>query len=113
MIPIRKKDPNAVGPFFIRWCDESAQNDGERSDRGFLQGATISTSTWTVPAGITKDSDAKTAVTVEGIDYAANTVATIWLSGGTIGETYTLVDRIVTSDGRTQDQSLKIQIEEM
>lgn len=112
-IPVKKKDPNAVAKFHIRWCDPTGLNDGSVQDRGFLQGATISTATWTPPAGITKDSDNKDAVEIGGITYAANTVATVVLSGGTAGTTYTLLCRIVTSDGRTQDQSLKIQVEDM
>ncbi len=55
------KDPNAVDFYHIVWCSEDGTNDGGASDTGELQGATISTTTWTVPAGITKDSDNKGA----------------------------------------------------
>ena len=57
----------------------------------------ISTSTWTVPSGITKDSDDKDS-----------TYTTIWLSGGTLGEAYTLTNKIVTSDIRTSSRSIII-----
>jgi len=60
---------------------------------------TISTSTWTVPTGITKTTDTKT-----------NTATTIWLSGGTIGVSYELTNRVVTAGGRTMDQSVKLKI---
>lgn len=113
MIPLRKKDPNAVAKFHIIWCDPTGLNDGSVQDRGFLQGATISTSAWTPPSGITEDSENKDAVDIGGVSFAANTVATVVMSGGTAGTTYTLLNRITTSDGRTQDQSLKIQVEEM
>lgn len=106
------KDPNEVGPFHIAWCDAAGLNDGTAGDKGYLQGATIQTSTWTVPSGITKDSDHKNAITHEGVSYGANTVATIVLSGGTAGQVYHLVNRIVTNDGRTADQSLYIRVQE-
>jgi hypothetical protein len=78
------KDPDNVTNFSIDWSD-------------WLGSDTISTSTWTVPAGITEDSSGKT-----------NTVATITLSSGTAGTTYTLSDRIVTAGGLTMDETLYI-----
>ena len=80
------KDPNEVLDYQIDWTLR-------------LAGDTISTSTWTVPAGITKDSDSNTT-----------TAATVWLSGGTLGETYELLNRIVTAGARTMDQTVKIKI---
>lgn len=81
------KDPQEVLDYRIDW---SARLE---------EGETISTSTWTVPAGITKDEDENAAAT-----------ATIWLSGGTLGETYELVNQIVTSDERTMDQTIRLRI---
>lgn len=78
------KDPNAVLDYQIDWSK-------------WLSDDTISTSTWIVPDGITKDSDLSTT-----------TLATIWLSGGTAGEKYPVVNRIVTSDGRTEDRTIWI-----
>ena len=52
----------------------------------FLSSETVASSTWTVPSGITKDSDSFDA-----------TSATIWLSGGTLTETYTLTNTITTT----------------
>jgi hypothetical protein len=102
------KDPNNVEPYFIVWCDIDSTNDGGTTDDGELQGATISSATWTVPSGITKDSDNTNAVSIKGVSYDANTVATIWLSSGTDGEDYTLACRIVTSDSRTLDKAIII-----
>ena len=81
------KDPDAVLDFGFDWSDWLA--DGE----------TISTSEWTVEAGITKDSDSKTT-----------TVTTIWLSGGSAGTTYNLTNHIVTSGGREDDRSFRVKI---
>ena len=82
------KDPNAVLDYSIEWTD-------------WLDGDTIATSTWTVPAGLTKVTDEKTAVKT-----------TAWLSGGAAGATYTLHNRITTAGGRTQDQSFKLTVAE-
>ncbi len=108
------KDPNAVEPYHVRWCAEDGTNDGTGppTDDGELQGATISTSAWTVPAGITEDSNNTAAITIAGVSYGINTVATIWLSGGTAGTEYTLTNRITTSDSRTLDKSIVILVEE-
>lgn len=62
---------------------------------------TISTSTWIVPTGITKNSDSNTTTTT-----------TIWLSGGTAGNTYEFTNRIVTAGGRTMDESVKLKCKE-
>lgn len=78
------KDPNAVLDYQINWVT-------------WLGTDTISSSTWTVPTGITKDSDTSTTTTT-----------TIWLSGGTDGTDYELVNRIVTAAGRTEDRTIRI-----
>lgn len=104
------KDPNAVEPYFIIWCDTDGTNTGATTDDGELQGATIATVTWTVPTGITKDSSNQNAVTIAGISYGVNTVCTIWLSGGVAGESYELQCRITTSDARTLDHSIIIPV---
>lgn len=80
------KDPNAVLDYTIDWSL-------------WLDGDTISTSTWTVGSGIVKDLDTKTATTT-----------TIWLSGGTLATSYTVSNRIVTVAGRTEDRTLTFSI---
>lgn len=67
----------------------------------WLNGDTISTSTWTVQSGITKVTDTKGTYTT-----------TIWLSGGTIGQRYTVTNHIVSAAGREEDQSLVVYITE-
>lgn len=105
-----EKDPNAVKPYHIVWCSPDGTNDGGQNDIGELQGETISTVTWTVPAGITKDSDNKAAITIHGVSYAINTVATIWLSSGTDDTNYDLACRIVTSGSRTLEKTIRIPV---
>lgn len=62
-------------------------------------GDIIETSSWIVPDGIIKNSD-----------HHSDTTTTIWLSGGELYKTYTLVNRVVTRDGRTLDQSAEIRV---
>lgn len=61
----------------------------------------ITASVWTVPSGITKVSDSFTTETT-----------TIWLSGGTLGNSYDVVNTITTNDGRTKDFTLTVLIVE-
>lgn len=61
---------------------------------------TIATSTWSVPAGITKDSDTNTTTTT-----------TAWLSGGTANTNYTLTNTITTAGGRTLVKTLDLFVE--
>lgn len=107
---MKSKDPDNVEPYFIVWCGSDGVNTGGAADNGELQGATISSATWTVPTGITKVSDNTNGVSVHGVTYAINTVSTIWLSGGTANKEYTLTCRVVTSDGRTLDRSITIPV---
>lgn len=88
------KDPDEVLDYSIDWIGTSAE-PGPLFDTS----DTISTSTWIVPDGITRDTDSHT-----------NTKTTIWLSGGTALVTYSFVNRIVTAGARTFDQTVKIKI---
>lgn len=65
-------------------------------------GDTISASTWTADDGITIDSNSFT-----------DTIATVWVSGGTDGVLYKLVNQIVTAQGRTKEDSLWILVQEV
>jgi len=83
------KDPQAILDYSIEWST------------WLVTGETISTSTWTVPAGLTKVSDSKTT-----------TATTVWLSGGTVGTAYTVTCHIKTSVNREDDRSFIIVVEE-
>ena len=107
------KDPNSVNVFGVRWCSADNTNDATADDSGVLQSATISTSNWTLDAGITEDSTSLAAFTVRGITYGLNTVARITLSGGTAGTDYAVLNRITTSDGRTLDHTITIMVREL
>ena len=84
------KDPQAVLDYAIdwtKWLDEV--------------GDSIETSTWIVPTGLTKVTETNTSK-----------LATVWLSGGTVGENYTVTNRITTVGGRADDRSITIRVRE-
>lgn len=110
IISVPPKDPNSVEPYFFVWCSRGGTNDGSASDTGELQGATISSFTVTAPSGLTLDSSNKNTVSIQGVTYASSTVVTAWLSGGTNGQDYDVLCRIVTSDSRTLDQTIRIPV---
>lgn len=82
------KDPDAVLDYVIDWSD-------------WLESDTISTSTWTVDAGLTEDSSSNTTTT-----------ATVILSGGTVKSSYQATNHIVTANGLEDDRTILIRIEE-
>jgi hypothetical protein len=87
------KDPDEVVDYGINWAEDEAGNPGRAADDP------IASSTWTVPTGIVKNSDT--------FDDGSTT---IWLSGGTAGQKYRLTNRIVTTGGRTYDQTVVLKV---
>ena len=84
-----KKDPDAVLDFAFDWSSWLAESE------------TINTYTVTVMSGLTLDSDSQ-----------ADGVVTVWLSGGTAGNWYSVACRIVTSAGRTDERTMRIRVED-
>jgi hypothetical protein len=82
------KDPGGNLDYAVDWT-------------AWLGNDTIDTSTWTVPTGLTKVSDSKTTK-----------IATVWLSGGTVGQEYTVTNHIKTAAGREDERSFTITIVE-
>lgn len=78
------KDPNAVLDYTIDWKD-------------WLGDDAILTSSWTLPVGITS----------AGVTFSSST-ATVWLSGGTAGVSYSIYNQITTVGGRTEKRTFKI-----
>lgn len=78
---------------------DTAVLDYEEDWTAWLDGDTISTSSWAADSGITIDSDSNT--TVKGI---------VWLSGGTVGESYDVTNTIVTAAGREDSRTIEITI---
>lgn len=80
------KDPDEVLDYVVNWQTP-------------LAGDMITTSTWTLPTGI-----------AAGANTHTDTTTTIWLSGGTDGENYDLLNRITTAGGRTRDQTCTLKV---
>lgn len=76
------KDPDALLDYATDWSSWLDTGD------------TIASSLWVVPAGLTITAQSHTT-----------TGATVWLSGGTLGERYEVVNRITTAQGRIEDRS--------
>jgi hypothetical protein len=82
------KDPSAVLDYSVDWDADD-----------WLGTDTISTVTWTLPAGITSASTS-----------ATTTVATNFLSGGTHGVDYDVACKITTVGGRTDERTIRLQV---
>ena len=90
------KDPADVLDYGLDWSDQLAL---------VTPADTISSATWTVPAGLTA-----------GAQFVMGGVATTWLSGGTAGAAgtdYTITCHIVTTGGRTLERSVKLLVKEL
>lgn len=61
----------------------------------------IISSTWTPSAGVTVESNTSTGV-----------VTAVWLSGGTPGFPFTIVNHIITDQGRQDDRTITIRVRE-
>lgn len=81
------KDPDATLDYSIDWS-------------AWLDSDVITASAWTLPPEL---SEAKTSTFTDS-------VATVWLAGGEVGETYEVRNRITTVLGRIDDRTLQITI---
>lgn len=81
------KDPDDILDYSFDWTAWVATNE------------TISTSTWILSPGIVQNSATNTTL-----------IATVWLSGGTAGNPYSVTNRITTNQGRTVDRTMTIRV---
>lgn len=79
-----RKDPAATLDYMVDWTD-------------WLDGDSIASVTWAVPAGLT-----------ETDRLNSGQIATIWLSGGAAGEKHKVACRITTAEGRVDERTLDI-----
>jgi hypothetical protein len=80
------KDPDAKLDFPIDWS-------------GWLGSDSITASLWSVPAGLTLESE-----------VFAPAETTAWLSGGTDGAVYVVTNRITTTAGRVNEASIRLKV---
>ena len=83
------KDPNATLPYSVDW------------GANWLGSDTIAASSWTVPAGLTQVSSSFTTK-----------IATVVISGGTVGQSYDIVNRITTTLGYIDDRTITVKVEQ-
>jgi hypothetical protein len=79
------RDPNSILDYAIDWTEWLATTTD-----------TISNSTWILPSALsTTASSFGTATTI------------VWISGGTAGEVYDVINQIVTFGGRTEERTIE------
>ena len=86
----KTKDPDARLDYGVNW-----------GEKWLNENDTIVASEWIIPVGITGDNDSFSSVKTM-----------IFLSGGTVGETYIIVNRITTNVGLINDASIFLSISE-
>lgn len=94
-----EKDPDSILSWDVNWASEDGTNDGSTNDTGWLQGDTLVSSTWSVPAGITKVSDTFTTKTSKVV-----------LSGGAADAIYVCTNHITTAAGLAEDRILIVRM---
>lgn len=88
MATIIRKDPDAKLDYALSWSGVFDSTD------------TLSSVVWTVPAGLTKESQSESALS-----------STIVLSGGVAGTTYTLIATATSTAGYIEDQEITVYVE--
>jgi hypothetical protein len=87
--PLYRKDPDETLDYGVDWS-------------AWLGGDLIQSSVWTAsPAGITL-----------GVSTNTATATAVWVSGGSVGSSYDVVNRITTLAGRVKDQTLRFVMEQ-
>jgi len=82
-----QKDPAEVLDYSLNWLANLGTD-------------TITNSTWAISdSGLVETDSSQTA-----------SIATIWLSGGTLNQTYSVKNTIITAGGRTFTQTVNIKI---
>lgn len=84
------KDPDATIQYGFDWSDWLDTGD------------TVASAVWTIPAGITKVSQAET-----------DTTTTVVISGGTLGQIYTVICHVVTVAGLSDDRDFTILVSDV
>lgn len=83
-----RKDPEATLDYGFDWSE------------WLMSGEIIQISNWTVPIGITANETA-----------LGDSTTKIWLSGGAVGETYVIANKVTTSGGRVDERSFEVIVE--
>ncbi|MGZ4519094.1 MAG: phage fiber-tail adaptor protein [Mycobacteriaceae bacterium] len=96
------EDPTAVLDYTVDWDRKDATS---AAGTGWLAPTeTIVTSTWIVPTGITQATPSPSIIN-------AGKATTIWLTGGTAGQSYVVANHITTSQGRQDQRTFTVYVE--
>lgn len=87
-------DPDELLDYGIDWT------------RRLEEGDRIVASTWTAPAGIGAGGP---TLSTPGL---TDTATTIWITGGTAGESYRVQNRVTTAAGRVMEESKRLTVRE-
>lgn len=87
------KDPDEIKDYEFDWAE-------------ILGTDTIASSAWLVASG------SGLVITSPAASFTATTT-TFWSSAGTLGETYSILNRITTAGGRTYDRTRKLKMKSL
>lgn len=93
------KDPEAVLDYMVDWGSEALP----ARKRWLKDGDQIATSSWRIDPDVGDD---QLSMTTGGDHTEATT--TVWLEGGTNGVDYDLINRITTTQGRSDERTFTI-----
>lgn len=85
-----RKDADATLDYSVDWSAWLADGD------------TIAAADWTVPDGLQQPTTPTPSL--------AGAKATVWLTGGTVGDIYPVTCRITTAQGRSDARSIRIRV---
>lgn len=99
---IQYKDPDSNLDFHFEWQTWADEGDY------------LTASVWVVPAGLTGGAESLFVGQERDLagEYRDVQRTSIFLSGGTAGQSYTVTNRITTVRGRQEDRSFELRIQE-
>lgn len=90
---------DGAGPYLVRDPRSRISVRVDWSEWLTLEGTAIASSSWESDAGVTLDTPASTT-----------TAATVYVSGGTDGETYTIRNTITCANGVIDSRSIRVMV---
>ena len=90
------KDPNAVLDYSNDWSDWLVTGDAITASNWFIVDSSLAT-----------DITATSSLIIDRQSFSGN-IATVWLSAGNLNEKFYVVNRVSTTEGRTDDRHIEI-----
>lgn len=109
---VATKDPDALLDYEFVWCAADGTNE---PCNGWLGGDTIIGSGWTVygpdDSMVVDSSAIQDFYDCDDSLVSSSTVTRAWLSGGVANREYTVTNHITTIQGRTEERSMTIKVQ--